>query len=324
MMMRMPKRLTSVLVIAFTASIATAARGDERGTQTARAHFEAGVALLQDPDGARYEEAYREFSLSYERSKSARVLGNVALCAMKLERDAEAIDAYTRYLDEVPDVDPAEREQIRRDLITLKNGLVHVTIDVSPEGAKLYDVRTPARGEPISNVYVVSGSRITIGMRAGHHLIHARIGDRESPPLDLDAQPGGVYERALTVAPPAAARSGPSRTFPIFTLGLGLTALAAGGVTGYLSLQRVDDISGRCPNGECPTDYDLESAQRRARALTTATDVLLITGGALTLTGFTWLLLSGSGSSTQEKEKGTRASASCSGTGCFATIGGTF
>ncbi|HKY36226.1 MAG TPA: hypothetical protein VJN18_09825, partial [Polyangiaceae bacterium] len=36
----------------------------------ARAHFTAGVSLLQDPDGARHEEAYREFQAAYADSPS--------------------------------------------------------------------------------------------------------------------------------------------------------------------------------------------------------------------------------------------------------------
>lgn len=319
-MMHMRRRTTCLLAfLLFFCASAPAARADDKITQ-ARAHFDAGVALLQDPDGARYEEAYREFSIAYDVSRSPRVLGNIGLCAMKLERDEEAIEAYSRYLEEVQDIDPVEREQIQRDLVTLRAGLVRVTIEVSPEDAKIYDVRTPVRGQPIINVYPVSGRRITIGMRAGHHVIRAKIGDRESPPLELDAQPGAVYERSLTVPPPVVPKSGSSKALPAITLGLGVTALAAGGVVGYLALNRVDGISEKCPSGECPSDYDLEGEQRRTRTLTTATDALLIGGGVLTLGGLTWLLLSGSSSSSEK----TRASAGCTGTGCFATIGGRF
>src|SRR3954464_13556123 len=84
----------------------------EAVSDKARAHFDAGVSLLLDPDGARYEDAYREFQVAYAASKSPRILGNLGFCAMKLERDSEAIDAYTRYLDEAPEVDAVEREQI--------------------------------------------------------------------------------------------------------------------------------------------------------------------------------------------------------------------
>lgn len=323
--------LTFTISLALLSAVPSSARAEEKISAEARTHFEAGVALLQDPDGARFEEAYREFLAAYEASKSPRVLGNVGLCAMKLERDAEAIEAYTRYLDEVSDIDPVEREQIRRDIVTLKSGLVRITIKVSPPGSKIFDVRMPVRGEPVSNVYNVTGDEVTIGVRPGHHVLRAKTADRESPAVDVDATPGAVITRSLVVPPPAPpmqlAKPAPSRVLPITTLGVGLAMLAGGGVTGYLSLQKVDAISKECPNGECPATYDLEGAQKRARTLTTATDVLLIGGGVLTLGGFAWLLATGSGgSSPREKEKSTtpRASAACTGTGCFATLGGRF
>jgi len=307
------------------------AHAEEKISAEARSHFEAGVSLLQDPDGARYEEAYREFTAAYQLSKSPRVLGNVGLCAMKLERDAEAIEAYARYVEEVPDIDPVEREQIRRDLSPLKSGIVRVTLSVSPPGAKVTDVRVAVRGEPVTNVYSPSGDRITIGIRPGHHVIRAKIGDRESATIDLDATPGSEFTRSIVVPPPSAplqlARPAPSKALPIATLGIGLAMLAGGGVTGYLSMKKVDDIASQCPNNECPPTYDLEGSQRRARMLTTTTDALLVGGGVLTLGGFVWLLLTPSGSSatpSREKSSPPRASAACTGTGCFATFGGKF
>ncbi|MBV9949955.1 MAG: hypothetical protein JOZ69_24140, partial [Myxococcales bacterium] len=73
-----------------------AARGDEAVSEEARKHFAAGVSLLQDPDGARYEDAYREFEAAYAASSSPKILGNIGYCALKLERDGEAIAAYSR------------------------------------------------------------------------------------------------------------------------------------------------------------------------------------------------------------------------------------
>jgi pimeloyl-ACP methyl ester carboxylesterase len=75
----------------------------------ARTHFKAGVSLLQDPEGERVEEAYREFKAAYAISKSPKILGNMGFCAMRLERDGEAIEAYSQYLREVPDIDADER-----------------------------------------------------------------------------------------------------------------------------------------------------------------------------------------------------------------------
>jgi hypothetical protein len=309
---------TLILVLAWWPN--TAAAGDNVSQET-RAHFEAGVALLQDPDGARYEDAYREFRAAYAQSQSPRVLGNIGFCAMKLERDLEAIDAYARYLEEVSEIDPVEREQIRRDLATLRAGVVRVTVTVDPPSAKIIDVRQPARGESINNVYVAeSNGRVTIGLRPGHHVIRARLDDREAPPWELVASAGSTVEHAFfvpaqVVAPrPAPA---PSRVAPIVVMAIGGAALAAGAVTGWLAFRRVDDISSACPDNECPASYDLEAAQRRAKVLTTTTDALLIGGGAIVLGGFTWFLLTGS------KER-SHASAACTGTGCVAGWEGRF
>src|SRR5579864_8266510 len=113
--------------------------------EEARRHFNAGVSLLQDPDGARYEDAYREFEAAYAASLSPKILGNIGFCALKLERDDEAITAYTRYLAEVRDVDPAEAAQISRDIATLRAGLVRVTITVDAREATVVDRRLPVR-----------------------------------------------------------------------------------------------------------------------------------------------------------------------------------
>lgn len=83
-----------------------AAKTTPTGTsEEARSHFAAGVSLLQDPEGEKVEEAYREFRTAYDLSGSPKILGDMGFCAMRLERDGEAIEAYTRYLREVPDID---------------------------------------------------------------------------------------------------------------------------------------------------------------------------------------------------------------------------
>ena len=93
---------TALVVTLAMASLPTAAFADVQITEEARQHFKAGVNLLNDPDGPRYEEAYREFKAAYAASASYKILGNLGLCAMKLERDGEAIDAYEKYLAEGP------------------------------------------------------------------------------------------------------------------------------------------------------------------------------------------------------------------------------
>ncbi|MGC4068579.1 MAG: hypothetical protein QM784_28800 [Polyangiaceae bacterium] len=76
-------------------------------TAKAREHFKAGVAYIDDPSGPKYEEAYREFKRAYAESPTYKILTNIGLCALNLERDGEAIEAYEGFLaqaktDDIP------------------------------------------------------------------------------------------------------------------------------------------------------------------------------------------------------------------------------
>src|SRR6185369_5701183 len=136
-------------------SLSPRAYADEvQVSDNARQHFKTGVAYLTDPDGARYEEAYREFVTAYADSPSWKILGNLGISAMKLERDGEAVDAFGKYLaGGGAQIDPSERAQMERDLMTTKSGLVWVTVKVQPLGAALMDERQPLTGRAVTNRY---------------------------------------------------------------------------------------------------------------------------------------------------------------------------
>src|SRR5690349_14979417 len=105
-------------------------------SETARQHFKTGVAYLQDPDGARYEDAYREFKAAYADSPSWKILGNLGITSMKLERDGEAVDAFQKYLQGGgSNIDAGERAQMERDLMTTQSGLVWVYVKCDPPNA---------------------------------------------------------------------------------------------------------------------------------------------------------------------------------------------
>lgn len=322
------KPLVLALITAFTLSAsARSYAADPPISEEARQHFRAGVALLQDPEGARHEEAYREFKAAYAASQSAKVLGNVGFCAMRLERDAEAIEAYDRYLRDVPDVEDDEREQIKRDVATMRSGLVRITITSESPQLTVVDQRVPVRGEPVTNAYDVPGTRTVLGLRAGHHVLRARRGATQSQTWEIDVMPGGTAAHAFvfstTPAPAFGGRSvapeSKSVVAPWLVTGLGLASLAAGGITGGVALQRTRKLEGRCPNDVCPAGYDLEADRSATRRMVTVTDVLLIGGGVLTVSGLTWLLLSRD-PSPAEKAVGV----ACLGTGCTARVSGAF
>ncbi len=203
--------------------------------------------LLQDPERPRYEEAYAEFKKAYELVHSATILGNMGLCALKLERDAEAIDAYTRYLAEVQDIAPTERAQIERDLVTLKAGLAKVTVEVRPDGALVRDTRLPTRGEPITNVYGPVHGPTELGLRRGHHVIKASYPDGAEATWELDVAGGEshVFEHPVQAPAgpvgPVAPVTISARPVPTaaYVAGVATLALAVGsGVTGALALNQ--------------------------------------------------------------------------------------
>ena len=239
-------------------------------TPEARAHFVAGVNLLKDPDGPRYEEAYSEFKAAYAASPSYKILGNLGLCAMKLERDDEAIQAYKKYVAEGTDLSPTEIVQVKTDLATLGTGVVYLTVTTDPPGAKIVDVRLPVRGEKITNVYGPIAGATKLGVRQGSHQITARLDGYPDVTWEIEATAGEVATHAFAfkkseapapavveapAAAPAVPVEHPRATRPITAgvyVGAVVTGLLASGavVTGLSALGKHSDF--QADNGTNP------------------------------------------------------------------------
>ena len=302
----------------------------------AKQHFQAGVAFLQDPDGEKVEEAYREFKVAFDLSQSPKVLGNMGLCAMKLERDGEAIDAYSRYLREVPDIDAEERAQIVRDLQTLTVGVSRITIEVDKPGASIVDVRVPVRGERVTNVYgPVKNGKIEVGIRPGHHAFTARLAGHDDQIWETEVYAGGKDKHAFAMPVHVDTRGGgsqaPSRSTnagPYVVMGVGGAMIVAGAITGVVALGKSNDISDKCPNDTCPKSFDLDDARSSARTWVRVTDVLLIGGGVVALGGVGWWFFSREPGGADKAAKITSPlggfTAGCLQTGCSAAYMGKF
>jgi hypothetical protein len=288
----------------------------------ARVHFKAGVAFLQDPEGERFEDAYGEFRKAYALSRSPKVLGNIGLCAMKLERDGEAIDAYTRYLVEVTDIDPAEREQIARDLQTLKAGVVSATIDVTIAQSTVLDTRLPVVGSPVSNYYDAPKGTTVLRLRPGHHVVRLRVAGTELLPWEFTAEASMQLAHTFVAesrpAPEQPAPGG-ARVGPILLAGAGIATLAAGGVLGLATLGKVHTVDNECPQNVCPPSVasgDLSTAKDYVRA----TDFALLGGALLTAGGIVWYLLSGPHGAESPAAPHSSAMGACNATGCRANL----
>lgn len=298
----LPRARSRLGLVAFVAFVATAgaprhaaadepapspssAEGDAaaKAREEARLHFAAGVNLLQDPDKPRYEEAYTEFKRAFELARSPTILGNIALCAMKLERDAEAIEAYTRYLAEVKDLDPAERSQAERDLVTLKAGLARITVESRPDGALVQDTRIPARGEAITNLYGPLQGPTELALRRGHHVLRARFPDgvESTWEADIDGGEHHAFERPVDRLPPVTVTKETPEQVPatrpvprsVYVGGIATGVLATGTiVTGILAVSTRSEFDGANDGTQPDRASDLRST---GQTLNVASDVLL-------------------------------------------------
>jgi hypothetical protein len=309
-----------VLSVAGPALAADVAISDD-----ARAHFSAGVNLLQDPDGARYEEAYREFKAAYASSPSWKILGNLGISAMKLERDGEAIDSYKKYLAEGgKQIEADERAQFQRDLSTLEAGVVRLTLDSDPPGATIEDERFPSSGNAIRNGYQLNGPA-QLGVRAGRHRFTAKMPGRSDAVWDVELSPkqqeshtfklSEASAAAATAAPVAQPQpssmavtsdslksSNPMRIGSYVALGVGVVGVGAGTIFGLRAKSKYkeanDFAAENCPAGDGPCalgdDYgEWNDLGKQADTSKTLSIVGFVVGGVGLATGVTLFVLSG-------------------------------
>jgi hypothetical protein len=313
---------TGLLILSVTAPALAA---DVVINDEARAHFTAGVNLLQDPDGARYEEAYREFKAAYAASPSWKILGNLGISAMKLERDGEAIEYYKKYLTEGgKQVEADERAQFQRDLSTLEAGVVRLTLESDPPGATLEDERFPASGNAIRNGYSLNGP-VQIGVRAGRHRFTAKLAGRMDAVWEVELSPKQQQSYTFKLAEPAAAArvedsaAGPERLGAVavgdddvrssngmrigsyVALGVGVVGIGVGTVFALKAKGRYRDANAitdrECPgSGPCELEPSVNDQWRnlgdegdRAKTLSL---VGFIVGGVGVATGVTLFVLS--------------------------------
>jgi hypothetical protein len=160
----------------------------------AKNHMAAGVAFMQDPDGARYEEGYPEFRKAYEKSGSLNALHNLAICAQKLELDGEAIGYYQSVLEKKGDsLDENDKAQITRDLAALKASVAWVTFSADKGQTTMVDERTPRSGSSIRNTYQIGITGKKFGIHPGAHKFSATTEGGAPQEWGIEITGGGSF-----------------------------------------------------------------------------------------------------------------------------------
>jgi hypothetical protein len=300
-------------------------------TEAARTHFNAGVNFMQDPSGAQYEEAYREFKAAYAASPSWKILGNLGICAMKLERDSEAISAFETYLKSGGDqVDPSERAQMEKDSQTLKAGLVTLKVATTPPGATIVDERTPVTGSAVVNRYdPAPNGALELGIHPGHHKITAQLEGYAPGIWEFDAAPGSSQDKTIELhVPPKETAGGggggqaggnvaldhgsPSlRIASYAAFGVGVIGVGAGTLFSLQSKSKADQADEKCggdrsscqlpPTGPAANEVTkLNDDAGKAQKLSI---VGFVVGGVGLAAGVTLLVLSSGSSSSAQANK---------------------
>lgn len=279
----------------------------EASVQEARLYFGNGVELLQ-ADPPNYQDAYPQFQLAYEKSgQSWKVLGNLGLCALKLERDGEALAYYQRYLDQGGEqIDAEERRSIEREILLARGNMATLRLSTERPGVR---VTVERQGSSVpAQIYEFDGQSLELGVRSGQLTLTAREGENsESWQVLLGA--GESAEYSFTFAPPEPTAAPAAATAPspaeveqrrgatplqiagYATAGVGVAALVGGGVSGILAKQQESDAKDTCIEGVCAesTEGDLDAASD----LAVLANALLIGGGVLTATGVTLVIVGG-------------------------------
>jgi hypothetical protein len=177
-----------IAVVLLVTSAAHAQKGPTI-TESARKHFSAGVAYIEDPSGAKYEEALQEFRKAYAESPTPKIMNNIGFCSLSLERDGEAIEAYEIYLASASsDLTASIRKQVEKDLAMLKASLVKVRITAQPKDASIIDERRNSKGELIINRYKIIGGEVSLGIHPGHHKISVSAPGYKTAEWEFDAE----------------------------------------------------------------------------------------------------------------------------------------
>jgi hypothetical protein len=119
------------LALVIAPSLARADGDDDK--KDARALMQSGVALLKAKD---YLGALAVFKDAYRRYPSAKILLNIGTTLKQLGRDADAANAYQRYLD-APDTDPARKPEVESLLAEYDKTLARLKLTVSPNDAEV-------------------------------------------------------------------------------------------------------------------------------------------------------------------------------------------
>lgn len=258
-----------------------------------------------NPDGQQYFEAYPHFRKAYELSGSANALRALAICALNLELDGEAIKYFERYLASGHASIPDNKGQVEQDLTKLKGSVAWITMSSDRPIVLVTDERTPHKGSPIRNKYKVGLGQVTIGIHKGSHKFVAKSEGRDDITWTVELQAGQklnhefVFDKNAPVTDPTIkplskpsesegdTADGSSRPVPAYvwaTLGATVAVGIGGGVVAGLAAadKSTYDTELNCDSAAClaKTPAERQDAFDGIKTKNLVADILFGVAGA--------------------------------------------
>lgn len=200
----MPGRVSVLALVALAFASPALAQSPPDATASsadreARARFESGRLAFDDQ---RYEEALADFERSYELSGRSIILFNIGLVHDRLRRDGEALDAFRRYLEAVPDAE--NRAEVERRIEVLQAALDERRWAPQPAPMPMPDAQaapaspSSASMRPLFELggWLAGGLALAVGIGAGvtwavandqYAQLDARCGAAGCPRAEIDA-----------------------------------------------------------------------------------------------------------------------------------------
>lgn len=241
--------------------LASAARAQESGathvasagdrTEEAKGLFSAGRAAFE---AGRYADALGHFERSYAISGRPALLYNIGVAADRLRADAQALDAYERYLREVPDAE--NQAEVEKRVAALREARERQRASATPVPAVVARPPGPPPAPP--------------------------------PTPEATAEPAPPASSPLPVEPSAPAETDGISTLQWAAVGTSGAMVIGGGVLLGLALSD----KGKVESAQDGTAFaDFESAHDRVPTFSTVGGVLLGVGIAGVAASVVWILI---------------------------------
>jgi hypothetical protein len=184
---------------------AAGAQSDKEIRKKSRVHYLRGIELAKERE---YPAAIDEFERAYVIKPRYRILFNLGMAYVALNKPAEAVDALTRYLEQGGgEVKERRRNMVEEIIKKQRARIAHLTLMVRPDGAEIALDYEPLGKSPLTGPLKVGAGVHTLtvaldGYDTSETAVSVAADERKTVHVDLEPSFDVVPVPAAVKAPP--------------------------------------------------------------------------------------------------------------------------